>query len=153
MKSPNSLWTLTWKLMPQVAMHSCAPWLRLPKNWASPFVSGALLRGGFIGRVQRRALDTDAPISNRPKSSSYPPIPPGDAEFEIAEPDLGCSAPVNNAAPASVLACASLITQMAIDTLTERFEFDDEVIDVYRRLPDAPFNRVGRYQRPAPNVA
>ena len=129
------------------------PVAHVAQELGKPFVSGALLRGGFIGRVQRRALDTDAPISNRPKSTSYPPIPPGDAEFEIAEPDLGCSAPVNNAAPASVLACASLITQMAIDTLTERFEFDDEVIDVYRRLPDAPFNRVGRYQRPTPNVA
>ena len=118
-----------------------------------PFISGALFRGGFVGRVQRKALETDAPISNRPESTSYPTIPPGDAEFETAEPDLGCSAPVNNAAPASVLACASLITQMAIDVLTERFEFDDEVIDVYRRLPDEPFNRVGRYERSFPRMA
>lgn len=118
-----------------------------------PFVSGALFRGGFIGRVQRKALDSDAPISNRLESTNYPTIPPGDTELETAEPDLGCSAPVNNAAPASVLACASLITQVAIDVLTERFEFDDEVIDVYRSLADAPFNRIGRYQRPVSFVA
>ena len=129
------------------------PVAQVAQELGKPFVSGALLRGGFIGRVQRRALDTDAPISNRPRSTRYPTIPPGDAEFETAEPDLGCSAPVNNAAPASVIACASLITLMAIDVLTERFEFDDEVIDVYRPLLDAPFNRVGRYQRPALNAA
>ena len=46
------------------------------------------------------------------------------------------------------LACASLIAQFAIDVLTERFEFEDEVIDVYRALPEAPFDRVGRYRRP-----
>lgn len=124
------------------------PVAQVAQELGKPFVSGALFRGGFVGRVQRRALDTDAPISNRPKSTSYPTIPPGNTELETAEPDLGCSAPVNNAAPASVLACASLITQMAIDALTGRFEFDDEVIDVYRTLPDAPFNCVGRYQRP-----
>ena len=42
---------------------------------------------------------------------------------------FGCSAPANNAPPASVLACAPLIAQAAIDVLMERFEFD-EVIDV-----------------------
>ena len=37
-----------------------------------PLVSGALFRGGFIGRVQRKALDTDAPITARPDSFRYP---------------------------------------------------------------------------------
>ena len=50
--------------------------------------------------------------------------------------------------PASILACASLIAQVAIDVLMERFEFEDEVIDVYRSLPETPFDRVGRYRRP-----
>lgn len=113
-----------------------------------PFVSGALYRGGFIGRVQRKALDSDAPISNRPNSTSYPTIPGGDSNADFLEPDLGCSAPVNNAPPTSVLACASLIAQAAIDVLTNRFDFEDEVIDVYRKLPEPPFDCVGRYQRP-----
>ena len=113
-----------------------------------PFVSGALYRGGFIGRVQRKALDSDAPINNRPDSTSYPTIPGGDSKVDILEPDLGCSAPVNNAPPTSVLACASLISQAAIDVLTERFDFEDEVIDVYRLLPEPPFDCTGRYQRP-----
>ena len=118
-----------------------------------PFVSGALFRGGCIGRVQRKAVDTDASIYARPDSASYPTIPPGDPESEFAEPDLGCSAPVNNALPTSVIACSSLVAQMAIDLLTRRFDFDDEAIDVYRPLPEAPFDRVGRYQRSVPQSA
>ena len=113
-----------------------------------PLVSGALYRGGFIGRVRRKALDTDAPIDDRPDSTDYPVIPAGDSKIDLAEPDLGCSAPVNNAPPASVLACASLITLAAIDVLTERFEMEDEVIDIYRPLPQAPFDSMGRYRRP-----
>jgi molybdopterin/thiamine biosynthesis adenylyltransferase len=113
-----------------------------------PFVSGALFRGGFIGRVQRKALDADAPITNRPDSPRYPIIPAGEPAVDLAEPDLGCSAPVNNAPPTSVIACASMIAQAAIDVLTKRFELEDEVIDVYRPLPETPFDHVGRYRRP-----
>ena len=116
-----------------------------------PLVSGALFRGGYIARVQRKALVTDAPITNRPDSAEYPVVPAGEPGVDLAEPDLGCSAPVNNAPPASVLACASLIAQAAIDVLTERFELDDEVIDVYMPLPETPFDHVGRYRRPAPD--
>ena len=59
-------------------------------------------------------------------------------------------APVNNAPPASVIACASRIAQVAIDTLTGRFEYDDEVIDVYRPLVEPPFDRIGQA---APNTS
>ena len=44
--------------------------------------------------------------------------------------------------------CASLIAQAAIDVLMERFEFEDEVIDVYRPLLETPFDYVGRHRRP-----
>ena len=124
------------------------PVARVAQEMGKPLISGALLRGGFIGRVQRKALDTDAPINSRPESPDYPIVPPGDSKVDVAEPDLGCSAPVNNAPPASVLACASLIAQATVDVLMERFEFEDEVIDVYRSLPETPFDRVGRYRRP-----
>ena len=40
--------------------------------------------------------------------------------------------------------CAALIAQVVIDALTRRFEFGDEVTDVYRPLAQAPFDRVGR---------
>ena len=124
------------------------PVAQVAEELGKPLVSGALLRGGFIGRVQRKALESDAPIDDRPDSSDYPVVPRGDPSFDLAEPDLGCSAPVNNAPPSSVLACASLIAQAAIDVLTGRFEFEDEAIDVYRPLPEPPFDRVGRYRRP-----
>ena len=63
---------------------------------------------------------------------------------EFATPALGCSAPVNNAPPSSVMGCAALIAQVVIDALTRRFEFGDEVIDIYRPLAQARFDRVGR---------
>lgn len=107
-------------------------------------VSGALYRGGFIGRVQRQALPGDTPIHQRNDQSRYPVIPPGDESEEIAIPQLGCSAPVNNAPPSAVLACASTIVQVTVDALVGRYEFPDEVIDVYRAIPEPPFNRLGR---------
>ena len=128
------------------------PVARVAQDLGKPLVSGALFRGGFIGRVQRKALETDASIIDRPDSPDYPIVPPGEPKVDFAEPDLGCSAPVNNAPPASVLACASLIAQAAIDVLTERFELEDEVIDVYRPLAETPFDHVGRYRRPVPNL-
>ncbi len=108
-----------------------------------PLVSGALYRGGCISRVQRQVLPTDTPVHQRDDTSRYPVIPEGDVQDDFATPALGCSAPVNNAPPASVMACASRIVQVALDSLTGRFEFGDEVIDVHQALPHAPFERVG----------
>ena len=109
-----------------------------------PFIAGALYRGGFIARVQRQALTNDMLIGQRAGLPQYPVIPPGDDNEDLAIPDVGCSAPVNNAPPAAVLACSSLMVQTVIDALTGRFEFDDEVIDVYRPLSEPPFDRIGR---------
>ena len=110
-----------------------------------PLISGALYRGGFVGRVQREARADDTPIEVRADSTNYLVIPPGDDAEDLATPDVGCSAPVNNAPPSAVLACSSLIAHAVIDTLTGRFELDDEVVDVYRALPGtAPFDRIGR---------
>ena len=110
-----------------------------------PLISGGLYRGGFIARVQRQARPGDTPIRQRDSlPGRYPEIPPGSDEDEFTTPQLGCSAPANNAPPTSVQACAALISQMTIDALTERFEFPDEVTDIYRPTQDPPFNRVGR---------
>ena len=115
-----------------------------------PLVSGGLYRGGFIARVQRQARHDDTPIRQREGCPEiYPVIPPGRDEDEFTSPQLGCSAPANNAPPSSVQACAALMTQMTIDTLTKRFEFPDEVTDVYRVIPDPPFNKVGRLSHDA----
>ena len=109
-----------------------------------PLVSGALYRGGNIARVQRQVLPGDTAIHLREEGEQYPLIPQGDDHEDLAAPALGCSAPVNNAPPASVMACASLMVQVVLDALTGRFEFNDEVIDVYRRLAEEPFDRTGR---------
>ena len=110
-------------------------------------VTGALYRGGFIARVRRQAVAGDTPIHLRDDLTRYPLMPAGAEGEDFASAQLGCSAPVNNAPPSAVSACASLITQVAIDVLTERSEFADEVIDVYRAIPEPPFNRIGRVGR------
>lgn len=109
-----------------------------------PLVSGALYRGGAIGRVQRQASPSDTPLHQRGDLERFPVIPAGEDEEEFAVPQLGCSAPVNNAPPAAVTASASLIVQVALDVMTKRFQLPDEVIDVYRSIPVDPFSRVGR---------
>ena len=109
-----------------------------------PLVSGALYRGGNVARVQRQILASDTPVHQRKEGMQYTVIPQGDVREEFAAPALGCSAPVNNAPPSSVLACASLIVQVTLDALTGRFEFNDEVTDVYRSIAEAPFDKIGR---------
>lgn len=116
-----------------------------------PLVSGGLYRRGFIARVQRQARHNDTPISQRDcLPERYSKIPAGSDEDEFTAPQLGCSAPANKAPPTSVQACAALISQMTIDALAERFEYPDEVTDIYRPIPDAPFNQVGRLPHVAP---
>ena len=116
----------------------------LMENYGKPLVSGALYRGGRIGRVQRQALLTDTPIHQREDSTRYPLIPAGIDGEDFALPQVGCSAPVNNAPPSAVTACAALIAQAAVDVLTGRFEFPDEVTDVYRAISEPPFDYIGR---------
>ncbi|MCY3602726.1 MAG: ThiF family adenylyltransferase [Chloroflexi bacterium] len=110
-------------------------------------VTGALYRGGFIARVRRQAVPGDTPIHQRDDLTRYPLIPAGPEGEDFASAQMGCSAPVNNAPPSAVTAGASLIAQVAIDVMTERFEFADEVIDVYRAIPEPPFHKVGRLGR------
>jgi molybdopterin/thiamine biosynthesis adenylyltransferase len=107
-----------------------------------PLLSAALYRGGAVARVRRQALPADTPISDRSDDDDlYPTIPPGD-EPRVFEP--GCSSPVSNASPIAVAAIAALTADIAIDHLVGRNLYPDEVIDVYRPLEDAPFNRLGR---------
>ena len=107
-------------------------------------VSGALYRGGSVARVRRQGTPRDTPIPVRAEASGYVLIPPG-LEDQLVHPTVGCSGPVHNAPPTSVLAAAALIAQAAVDVLTGRLLFPDEVIDIYRPLPDEPpFDHVGR---------
>ena len=117
---------------------------------SKPLVSGALYRGGSIGRVRRQVPSEDTSLFDRLDCPTRYPIIPGargqDIAKEIAVPQLGCSAPVHNAPPSAVVSCASLVCQIAIDVLTERFSFADDVVDVYRAIQEHPFDREGRYE-------
>lgn len=109
----------------------------------TPLVSAALYRGGAVARVRRQAKRADVALAERSPANGHPLIPPGD-EPVAYEP--GCSEPVNNASPVAVSAAAALAAEVAIDTLTKRFDYPDEAIDIYRPLDQAPFDRLGRIQ-------
>lgn len=119
-------------------------------NARIPLVSGALFRGGAIGRVQRQVHPDDTPILKRADINRYPQIPEDKPSNEFTTPEAGCSAPVNNAPPAAVISCAARIAQVAIDALTERFQFGDEVISVYRPLETPPFDKIKEFGTPPP---
>lgn len=111
-----------------------------------PLVSGGLFRGGAIGRVQRQGMAGDVALADRAGNQGYRMIPPG-SEEELIEPAIGCSAPVNNAPPAAVLACAALLAQSAVDALSGRRMLPDDITDVYAALEgEPPFDQVGRIQ-------
>lgn len=117
----------------------------LAQKEGGSLVSGALYRGGAVGRVRRYcASHGDHPILGRDGEDKYQRIPRGNEIEEFSRPATGCSDPVNNAPPASVSACASLIAQVAIDALTKCFAYEDEVTDVYFPLDVPPFNKLGR---------
>ena len=109
-----------------------------------PLISGALFRGGAIGRVRRQGTSGDVHFADR-VPPAYRMIPPGAADDELVEPAVGCSAPANNAPPASVLACAALIAQASVDVLSGHCHLPDEITVVYRPLEgETPFDELGR---------
>jgi molybdopterin/thiamine biosynthesis adenylyltransferase len=115
---------------------------RVAEREHRPLLSVALYRGGAIGRVRRQWPERDTPIHRRAERGPYPIIPPGEDDTDGLE--VGCAAPVNNAMPASVAAVAALGVQLAVDALCGRWEYPEEVTDVYRAISVAPFDRVGR---------
>ena len=116
-----------------------------------PLVSGSLFLGGAVSRVQRQVHFTDTPVLER-GVHTYPLIPAGNPSEEFITPEAGCSAPVNNAPPASVLCCSARIVQVAIDALTGRFQYEDEIIDVYRPTGGPPFDQVGQLSTRPPSA-
>lgn len=110
------------------------------KKERSPLISAALFRAGSVARVRRQATPQDASITGRTEERGYPPIP---FEPEPPQYETGCSAPVNNASPVAVAAVAALTAAVVIDYLAGRAEYGDEVIEVFRVLDEAPFNRIG----------
>jgi ThiF family len=104
-------------------------------------VSTALYRDGALARVRRQAPGDEA-IIERHGSERYPHIPPGPDTEHLLEP--GCSAPVTQASPRAVTACAGLAVDVVIDTLAHTHALASDIIDVYRPLDEPPFNNAGR---------
>ena len=112
----------------------------------NPFLTYALYRSGSIGRARRQAGEHDTPIMSRIEfTDRYPLIPPDD-EAQDAQLETGCTSPVNNAPPHSVLAIAVVASQYSIDWLSGRMLWPDEVIDVYNPIANSPFEHLGRLE-------
>lgn len=114
-------------------------------------VTVALYRGGRIVRVRRQGPG-DHPIAYRTGHWRYPPIPAGaDRSVDFVGAETGCAAPIHNAPPATVTAAASLAALVAVDLLTGRMHYPDEIIDVLEPI-EAPFNTLGRHAPQPPTV-
>ena len=61
-RSHNSLKTLMWLIDATGNDAFVHPVARVAEGLCKPLISGALFRGGLIGRVQRKALETDSSI-------------------------------------------------------------------------------------------
>jgi molybdopterin/thiamine biosynthesis adenylyltransferase len=104
-------------------------------------VSAALFRGGFMGRVRRQVPGEDTPFIDRGDPGRWPVVPAGEEPLSF---EHGCSAAVNNASPIAVAAVSATLAEVAVDLLTDRLRYAEELIDVYRPLAEAPFDRIGR---------
>lgn len=104
-------------------------------------VSAALYRQGGVGRVRRQARG-DVPILTRGARQGYVQVPEAaDPKEEVVE--IGCTDPVNTAPPSSALALAGTTVQVVVATLTGFRDHPEDLIAVYRPLPEAPFDEVG----------
>jgi hypothetical protein len=106
----------------------------------APLLSVALYRGGSVGRVRRQGQG-DTAITARADEERYPVIPPAEEPLVF---EAGCSSAVNDASPIAVTAIAALAAEAAVDQLTGRNLYPDEVIDTYRPLAEPPFDKIGR---------
>jgi molybdopterin/thiamine biosynthesis adenylyltransferase len=123
---------------------------RIAEQTGVSLISASLYRGGAVGRVRRQLPGSDTSIYLRGEDERYTVIPSGsdhdgDLEAKLLEP--GCSSPINNAPPSAVAALSALAAQVAIDALTGRMRYSDEVIDAYEPLDEPPFDRFGRVER------
>lgn len=128
--------------------HVTAALAEVCRRTGTPLITGALYHQGALARVQRQA-EGDTLIAARPANSAYLNLPPEDpAAPTQGFLELGCTAPVNNAPPTSVLTTAADIAHAAIDYLTGRRERSDERIIVLRAM-GPPLNQLGTIDSPA----
>jgi molybdopterin/thiamine biosynthesis adenylyltransferase len=98
-------------------------------------VSASLFRAGRVARVRRQVAGRDSAIHLIIRESLGTQIPADLDEHETLE--IGCSAPVNNATPASVLSVSATATMVVMDSILHSFEYKNEVIQVYRPIEGA----------------
>jgi hypothetical protein len=115
---------------------------RLATDADETLVTATLYRGGSIARICRQGPG-DTALIERDDPEFYPAIPHG-TETEQVQLEPGCSAPVNQASPHAVAACAALAVEIVLDALPGPAQVPDEICEVYRPLEWAPFDRVGR---------
>lgn len=115
-----------------------------------PILSAALYHGGALLRVRRQAAG-DIPLLGRAADDGYSALPPDDPTDDKAQGflELGCTALVHNAPPASVLHAAAHTAAVVVDYLTGQRNHPDEEIHVLRPLASAPFDRLGLVPRAA----
>jgi molybdopterin/thiamine biosynthesis adenylyltransferase len=112
-----------------------------------PLLSVSLFRGGSVVRVHRQ-LEGDLPILRR-SSPQYPVIPPGSgSEDVIGFLELGCTALVHNAPPASVTRAAADTALAALDILAGRETEGEMVVTVLRALDQEPYAKRGVFVYP-----
>jgi molybdopterin/thiamine biosynthesis adenylyltransferase len=114
---------------------------RVAVDAETPMISAALYRGGSVARIRRQIPTVDVALAERTDETVYPLIPPGEEPVLI---ETGCSALVNNASPIAVAALAASTAEIAIDLLSGRQDCGEELIEIYRPLESAPFDRIGR---------
>lgn len=104
-------------------------------------LSAALFRGGDVARV-RIYQPGGRPWHDRPADAGYPLIPPPATE-DAPTWETGCAAPVNNAPPVSVASAAAFAARAAVEVLQGREAASPDLIEIYRGIGEAPFDRVG----------
>ncbi|HKY14068.1 MAG TPA: ThiF family adenylyltransferase [Microthrixaceae bacterium] len=124
---------------------------RIARDAAVAFLTVALFRGGRVLRVRRQAA-ADTPIVEREGIWRYPTIPSAsDPAADYLGAETGCAAAIHNAPPAAVAAAASAATIVAIDLLSGRGAYPDEILDVLEPI-EAPFDAPGRLRPTPPSV-
>jgi molybdopterin/thiamine biosynthesis adenylyltransferase len=97
-------------------------------------VCASLFRAGRVARVRRQVVGRDTAIHAIISDRLGTTIPADLEEYETLE--IGCSAPVNNAPPASVLSLSATATMVSVDSIRRSFEYSNEVVQVYRPLEE-----------------
>jgi hypothetical protein len=114
---------------------------RLVAEDEGTLVTATLYRQGDVSRVRRQGPG-DTPLWERNDETDYPTIPVGPDQPIYLEP--GCSSPVNNASPVSVVASAATAAEVALAAMRGTPQLPDEIIDIFQPLDEVPFDRIGR---------